>query len=256
MGSSSQFPVENSDGPGVAPPGLHRVRAFACPTRTRDNFLSPSLKKGSENFAKPTPDLRWAQREGEPPMDSTRIFNHTHFASRKEWIYFCLEFDLQLCDRCMAQSRRRPRSPVSTGPVPPWICCQCVPPLHPDLAQAVRTRENVTTTCHLCQQSVALEDCWISEDCQRLYCSTHLRPAAWEDVQTPAASRPSIHRAGARGAPAAREPARMSRIDPATAGWTQRPWGIYDGPRLIEMDPTELARWRREAPDPVRCRGK
>lgn len=160
-----------------------------------------------------------------------RTFKSENFRSKKEWIYFCLEFDLELCDGCCSRARKRRPEASETS----WYCSSCKPSLHPDLLQAIRTRSNVSTSCDLCGKETDLRDCWISEDCERVYCSAHLEPVRAVDhdriePETVTASRTSARwtvRESSR-----RVSARINGASPPRHSIR----AIYDGDRVIELD--------------------
>ena len=102
-----------------------------------------------------------------------KVFRRTSFRNMKEWIYFCLEFDLELCVGCFSNAHKRCGDEFES-----WYCGDCAPPIHRDLLRAIQQRSNVATHCHLCGDETPLRDSWISEDCQRLYCSKHLETTA------------------------------------------------------------------------------
>jgi len=109
------------------------------------------------------------------PVDADyRTFESTSFRSMKEWIYFCVEFDLEICRGCHCRARKKAVS--ASGYREPFHCADCRPAMHPDLWQAITTQSNVTTRCASCDRSVAVKECWISDDCQRLYCAEHVKP--------------------------------------------------------------------------------
>ncbi|MEM7166847.1 MAG: hypothetical protein AAF581_15395 [Planctomycetota bacterium] len=176
---------------------------------------------------------------------SGRIFEQSGFGSTKEWIYFCLEFDLQLCDGCLGRARKRPAAAHS------WYCSDCNPVVHPDLIRAVRTRQNVVTTCELCDAQVPVGECWISEDCQRLYCGKHLQPIADADRHSDDVAESDTAAAAAATSSAPDLPRWHVREQGVRPRGPQRgprrsipsgvSEGIYDGSRLVEFDRCE--RW-------------
>lgn len=109
------------------------------------------------------------------PKRSPRIFEASNFKTTKDWIYFCLEFDLSVCGGCRCRARKR------DSEVTDWFCDSCEPPIHPDLWKVIQSRQNVRTQCDLCGEQVEVKDCWVSDDCRRLYCATHLEPLKVED---------------------------------------------------------------------------
>ncbi len=114
-----------------------------------------------------------------PVVKKPRIFEAQSFATMKEWVYFCVEFDLQVCPGCQCKSRRRPSAEDEY--VATWYCQNCKPPIHPDLADVLQQQSDKKTCCDLCGRTVPVKDCWISDDCQRLYCASHLEPVRVED---------------------------------------------------------------------------
>lgn len=170
---------------------------------------------------------------------TAKVFERARFGSNKEWIYFCLEYDLQLCDGCLGHARKRETQQAT------WYCDSCQPVVHPDLIQAVRTKQNILTACDLCAEQVPLSDCWISEDCQRLYCSAHLRPLAEEDRKALCPTdEPDEQAAPAAGRWHVRES--NSTLDPLLPRRQVRTpspitEAIYDGSRLVEFDRSQ--RW-------------
>lgn len=157
-----------------------------------------------------------------------RLFYRERFRTTKEWIYFCLEFGLQLCDGCFAVARKGPSDE-------PWQCGDCRPQLHPDLVAALRLGENVMTSCDLCAEEVALRDCWISDDCQRLYCASHLEPLRTPGRVLVCSNSGAQTRTGRwirretsqRPMPRLRARRGVSRVSCRA---------IYDGDRILELD--------------------
>lgn len=108
---------------------------------------------------------------------TARVFEASQFKTTKDWIYFCLEFDLAVCCGCRSKASRR-SEPESRAD---WYCDSCEPAIHPDLWRVIQTRQNVRTHCDLCGEETDVKDCWISDDCRRLYCASHLEPLRVED---------------------------------------------------------------------------
>lgn len=164
------------------------------------------------------------------PQLVPRVFRCESFSSKKDWVYFCLEFDLEICDGCFVRARRR-RPEAKT----PWFCSECEPPLHEDLLLAIRTRTNVTTTCHHCGKETELKNAWISEDCTRLYCSDHLEPIRAADAQRIAVEESRAERPAPRWIvreSTRRISARRNGVSPPCPSYR----AIYDGDRVIELD--------------------
>ncbi|MCI0650963.1 MAG: hypothetical protein L0Z55_03675 [Planctomycetes bacterium] len=183
-----------------------------------------------------------------------KLFRAEFFESKRDWLHFAVEFDLELCDGCQRTGRRRPAAEASERS--PWFCPDCAPPFHPDLIRALRTRANVRTRCMLCQSEVAIGDCWVSEDCQRLYCASHLQPLRALDRMRMAKHLLEA-RSGAdlRGDRLAmeRQISRLDRhlqsVDCSTCSFNGR--GIYDGETLLEVDRGEHR--CDSAPDAFHC---
>lgn len=111
-----------------------------------------------------------------------REFQVENFSSVRDWVHFCVEFDLKICSCCRGRAR------ISAGAPSEWNCsaCEQSPPLsplpiHPDLWRTLVTRQPTRSTCPVCQERIPLSDCWISEDARRLYCARHLRPIETRD---------------------------------------------------------------------------
>ncbi|MFQ5654716.1 MAG: hypothetical protein ACE5GW_08300, partial [Planctomycetota bacterium] len=127
------------------------------------------------------------QRSRRKSGTEQRVFRAESFFTTKEWVYFCLEYDLEICDGCRARARRRKTSAPAAGPIP-WFCEGCTPPrrrppraMNGELWEAIRSRTNVRGRCELCEQQISFKECWVSDDCRRLYCSRHLRRLATPD---------------------------------------------------------------------------
>ncbi|MGE3166428.1 MAG: hypothetical protein AB7O52_16115 [Planctomycetota bacterium] len=164
------------------------------------------------------------------PQLVPRVFRCESFPSKKDWVYFCLEFDLEICDGCFGRARRRRGDGHG-----PWFCSGCEPPLHTDLMLAIRTRSNVKSTCDYCGKETELKSAWISEDCARLYCSEHLEPVRAADIdrvvreetRTPLPAPRWVIRESTR-----RISARRNGVSPPSPSYR----AIYDGDRVIELD--------------------
>lgn len=102
-----------------------------------------------------------------------RVFQEKNFPCRRDWLLFCLEYDLRICDGCRRRAARRPGGIQGHRP---WHCEECASSVHVDLWESIRSGRDAGTTCGLCEAQVSIRDCWISEDCQRLYCKKHLQP--------------------------------------------------------------------------------
>ncbi len=111
-----------------------------------------------------------------------REFRRESFKSSRDWVHFCAEFDLRICQSCRRRSR------IAIGITGRWECRSCVEhgcrdplPLHPDLWKALREGEESTYHCPICREATPLSRAWISEDARRLYCRHHLKPISTAD---------------------------------------------------------------------------
>ena len=175
-----------------------------------------------------------------------KIFSAEKFRHQRDWLYFCFEYDLAVCEGCQNRAIRRKDSPTEL-----YFCQGCEPAMHPDLILALRTQKNVTTRCGLCHESVALKDCWISEDCRRLYCAEHLQPLKQVDrFQLARHYLQARVRGERRAQDSLRQLERHSlRVDCGSCSFNAL--GVYDGDRLVEIDRT--ARACDCAPDTLNC---
>lgn len=183
---------------------------------------------------------------------TAKFFRSDEFRTRKEWIYFCLEYDLQICDGCFGRARRRESGVTRRSP---WFCDLCHPPVHSDLLHALRTRENVRTHCHLCGLETSIRDCWISEDCMRVYCSRHLKPLRKSDryrlTQRYLKRKVTVPREATLHEPIDRLRDHLQSVDCANCSFNAT--AIYDGNRLVEIDAGH--RSCDCAPDTLNCAG-
>ncbi len=183
-----------------------------------------------------------------------RTFAAESFRTPREWIYFCVEYDLEICAGCHQRARRR-ESADPGG----WSCGACVPQYHPALIEALALRENVATECDLCQASISIRDGWISEDCQRIYCASHLKPLTKEDrfklTRRYLRARLQPESSAGRGpescltSPMNRLTEHYDRVDCESCEFNAM--GIYDGERLVEID--RGGRSCDCAPDTLNC---
>lgn len=189
--------------------------------------------------------------------EQVRTFTAESFRTPREWIYFCIEFDLEICNRCHRRARKRGDGEAE------WQCRDCEPQFHPALIEVLATRRNVATTCHLCQAEIAIRDGWISEDCRRIYCSAHLKPLTKDDrfrlarrylrarlrPRDAAGPAPGTSRADRLTEPMHRLAEHYDAVDCESCAFNAV--GIYDGDRLIEID--RGARSCDCAPDTLNC---
>ncbi|HIA28614.1 MAG TPA: hypothetical protein EYN79_10985 [Planctomycetes bacterium] len=187
------------------------------------------------------------------------IFQVESFKSPKQWIYFCVEFDLEVCVRCHRQARKKEPGQRSA----PWRCQRCdhpasdALPIHDALWQLVDSRVATRLSCDLCGEQVSIRDCWVSDDCQRLYCSRHLRRVETADRLRLVHRHLSRWSGGRNGVPTTENSWREQveshfKSSPCfSCGFNSR--AVYDGDRLVEID-----RDRRRcssAPDALNCAG-
>ena len=123
-----------------------------------------------------------------------REFRAESFPSTRDWVHFCVEFDLVICHCCRSRSRLRIGAPRD------WACRECQSarpraplPIHPDLWRALTSGEETAADCPICRTSVPLRKLWISEDARSLYCREHLKPIETTDRLT--AARDQLRRA-------------------------------------------------------------
>jgi hypothetical protein len=182
-----------------------------------------------------------------------RVFQRQSFRSVKEWVYFTIEYDLELCDVC--HDRARPRT--EEKPSEEWTCDGCEPGIHPDLWFSLRRRESLKTRCDLCHDEVDLRECWISEDCRRLYCVRHLKPLRGEDRYRQVRRflgqwfRPRGRTRHDVSDLLIETDRHLRTVDCNRCTFNVR--GIYDGDRLVELDREERACC--SAPDTLNCAG-
>ena len=184
-------------------------------------------------------------------QQATTCFKAENFRTSREWIYFCVEFDLDLCHGCHTRARKRPGERPS-----PWYCDSCEPQFHPDLLHALESRENVKTRCDLCHKRVPIKSCWISEDCRRLYCASHLKPLRKADRFRLARRYLKVrYRAGGDRTRLETSLGRLAShahgVDCESCAFNTR--GIYDGNRLVEVD--RGTRRCDSTPDTLNCGG-
>lgn len=185
------------------------------------------------------------------PVTTEKVFSRERFSTQKEWLYFALEYDLEICWGCRAQARRRP--PPSSKPLEAWYCPSCPDPVHGALWEAIRTGRDTEVTCELCADSVPLRNCWISDDCLRLYCAHHLEPLRIRDRLRFTVDFLRSERGGEKiDAPRSdRLKAHLERADCGSCAFNGR--GIYAGDRLVEVDRGD--RRCDCAPDALNCAG-
>ena len=186
------------------------------------------------------------------PSGTDKVFKEENFRNTRDWIYFCVEFDLQLCQGCHSRARRRPAAPADAERA--WFCGSCPAPLHPDLMLALETRRNVQTRCELCKSPVSLRDCWISEDCQRLYCREHLEPLRKRDRFRMTRRFLQVrYRSQPREIPRRLQSLARHADEADCDACAFNGQAIYDGDRLLEID--RGPRRCDSAPDTLNCGG-
>ena len=111
-----------------------------------------------------------------------REFRAESFSCTRDWVHFCVEFDLVICGSCRGRSRLRIGAPDE------WRCTACAGatpraplPIHPDLWRALSRGTETEADCPICRSSVPLRKLWISEDARELYCTDHLKPIETAD---------------------------------------------------------------------------
>lgn len=199
-----------------------------------------------------------------------REFRRESFGCVRDWVHFIAEFELRPCGGC----RERARIPI--GAPADWRCSACTSgsvralPLHPDLWRAIAEGVETRTRCPICRGTVALGDCWVSEDGRRLYCAHHLRPIATPDrlrrariflgrstrrETSPAFATPArLTEAGGDGTrfPLRRLSTLAAHFEPdRCARCPHNGRAVYDGDRLVEVD-RDRARCT-SAPDALNC---
>ena len=208
-----------------------------------------------------------------------REFRRESFGCVRDWVHFCVEFDLKLCHGC----RRRAR--IGIGAPKEWNCTECAKapvrtsalPLHPDLWRALVAGEETETDCPVCRKVVPLRRCWISEDARRLYCAEHLRPietadrleraGRWLERVSRKSGLPSVGRSSrtrtrtrpVAAAPPFSAPVAPESVDRLTTHFASDPCrscphngsAVYDGETLIEVD--SCRRRCTTTPDALNC---
>ena len=176
-----------------------------------------------------------------------KVFRRDNFATQREWLYFCLEFDLQICVGCQHCARRRPPHGSQD-----WYCDDCPPAVHRDLWESIRSGRDVGTVCGVCGETVRIRDCWISEDCQRLYCEKHLEPIRAADRFR--FTRRYLERGGDNERLFARVRALKGHLRSANcSGCSFNGRAIYREGRILEID--RGGRSCDCAPDALNCAG-
>ena len=187
------------------------------------------------------------------------VFQVDSFKSPKQWIYFCFEFDLEVCAGCRRQARKK----VDSDPLTPWQCdrCEqhCCDPLavHEAISTVIDTRKATDLHCDLCAEKVSIRDCWVSEDCQRLYCSRHLKRLECRDRVRLTHSHLNRWSGGRNGSPITANSWRQ-KVDShfsnsRCTGCEFNTRAVYDGEKLIEIDRDR--RLCSSAPDSLNCAG-
>ena len=110
-----------------------------------------------------------------------RVFDADAFANRREWLLFCLEFELELCHACHLRACKSPGREI-------WYCATCRPPLHPSLIEALHGHADPTARCRTCHRSIPLPEGYLSADARDFYCRAHV-PAEPTPVHPPPSRR-------------------------------------------------------------------
>lgn len=119
------------------------------------------------NLPLETPESR-ATEKGNTMIRKTRVFEKSRFATMRDWFYFCVEYDLEICNGCQQRARKKKEDDETD-----WRCDECPHSVHHDLWHAIRSGRDTDTTCDECGRVIPLKDARVSADCLTLTCATH-----------------------------------------------------------------------------------